>query len=115
MTGKELYEAIGGDYEKVMATLHTDAMVIRFAQMFLNDKSFPDLKAAMDREDYTEAFKAAHSLKGVCLNMCYDKIGRQAIAITEDLRDGKAIDAAKEKMPELEQTYENIITEIKKL
>ena len=115
MTGKELYEKIGGNYDKVMATLHTDEMVLKFAKMFLDDTSFPDLKKAMEAEDYTAAFKAAHALKGVCLNMCYERLGNKAMDITEGLRDGKDINSAKEKLPDLEKDYEEMIAEIKNL
>ena len=37
--------------------------------MFLQDTSFQQLTDAMARQDVKDAFLAAHTLKGVCLNL----------------------------------------------
>ena len=115
MTGKEFYEKIGGDYDKMFATLHSDEMIVKFAKMFLNDKSFDLLNEAMEKRDYEEAFKACHALKGVCLNMSYTKIGRLATEVTDDLRNGANIEGAVEKMPKLMEYYGELIEGINSL
>ena len=43
--------------------------VRRFALKFLQDDSFPNLKKALEAQDAPTAFRAAHTLKGVCQNL----------------------------------------------
>ena len=40
--------------------------VVKFVRMFERDPSYQGLVDAMDAGDYDEAFRMAHTLKGVC-------------------------------------------------
>ena len=66
MTLEQMYAAIGGDYKAVMERLPSADFVRRFALKFLQDDSFPNLKKALEAQDAPTAFRAAHTLKGVC-------------------------------------------------
>ena len=66
MTLKECYEALEGDYEGVVARLRSEKMVQKFVLKFLNDKSYELLEASLKEENYEDAFRAAHTIKGVC-------------------------------------------------
>ena len=74
MNTKECYEYMGADYNNVMSRLGSEAMVKRFAVKFLNDTSFVNLKQALQDKDVNEAFRAAHTLKGVCLNLGFNNL-----------------------------------------
>ena len=69
MTLEQVYAAIGGDYKGVTERLPSADFVRRFALKFLQDDSFPNLKKALEEKDAPTAFRAAHTLKGVCQNL----------------------------------------------
>ena len=86
MTTTELYGQIGGDYADVLKRFNSDAMVKRFAIKFLKDESFEKLCIAMAERNTDTAFRAAHTLKGICLNLGFGDLYRVSSAITEALR-----------------------------
>ena len=115
MTIEECYEAIESDYNGVLKRFGNDAMVKRFAIKFLNDPSFNELKDGIKSNDVERAFRAAHTLKGICLNLGFDKLFEVSSALTEELR-------GKDKMPEcadmfaaVEKQYDVLIENIKKV
>ncbi len=50
---------------------------------FLDDNSYANLKEAIAAGNVEEAFRAAHTLKGVCLNLGFDNLYKASSAITE--------------------------------
>ena len=105
MTTKELYEVIGGNYEKMKENVKTDERITRFARMFLDEGSFHELELAMNADDYKEAFQAAHKLKGICQNMFFEKMYEVVFELTEGLRNCADIPVAKKKFIELKELY----------
>ena len=69
MTIQECYQKMGADYEDVLKRLYSESMIRKFARMFLDDDSYPKLEDALKKENVEEAFRAAHTLKGVCQNL----------------------------------------------
>lgn len=69
MTVKECYEQMGADYEGVLGRLRSEALIKKFAKKFLDDGSFQSLKDNLAAGNGEEAFRAAHTLKGVCQNL----------------------------------------------
>ena len=65
MTVKECYDAMGADYEDVLGRLRKDERIQKFVLKLLNDKSYELLINSMEAGDMNEAFRAAHTLKGV--------------------------------------------------
>ena len=87
MTMQECYEAIGGNYEAVLGRLHSEALIRRFALKFLEDQSYLQLKQALENKNYEDAFRSAHTLKGVCQNLSFDRLYEVSHELTELLRD----------------------------
>lgn len=108
MTVKELYEAIGGDYDTIMSRLKTEDRVEKYLKLFLEDESFELLQKSLKQGDTKEAFRAAHNLKGVCQNMAFDTLYEISSEITELLRKEK-LEKAREQLPGLEEMYEGLI------
>lgn len=69
MTIKELYDTIGADYEEIMGRLRKEERIQKFLLKFLDDKSFELLTEALEKGNMEEAFRAAHTLKGVSQNL----------------------------------------------
>ena len=74
MTVKECYEQMGADYEGVLGRLRSEALIKKFAKKFLDDGSYASLKKGLEEQNGEEAFRAAHTLKGVCQNLGFDNL-----------------------------------------
>lgn len=114
MTAKEFYDQTGGDYKGTLARFMDEKRIIRFVGMFLRDPSYQDLKESLGRENRDDAFLAAHTLKGVCLNVGFSRLYDHACAVTEALRAGN-MELAKKEMPALDSCYEEIVAAAKQL
>lgn len=86
MTVKEFYETVGGDYEDVMSRLRTDERVVKFLNKVAADGSFALLEKSLGERNIEEAFRAAHTLKGICMNLSLTRLYRVAAELTEALR-----------------------------
>ena len=87
MNLQQCYAALEGDYDGVVARLHGERLVHKFALKFLDDPSYATLCTAIDDHDQPTAFRMAHTLKGVCQNLSFDKLFHSSHALTEALRD----------------------------
>ena len=102
MSLKECYDKMGADYEDVLSRLRSEVLVRKFALKFLDDDSYANLKAAMESGNAPEAFRGAHTLKGVAVNLGFSALYNVSSALTEKLRS---------------QEYDNLdglITDVKK-
>jgi HPt (histidine-containing phosphotransfer) domain-containing protein len=98
MTAKECYDAMGGDYSEILGRMGNDERVIRFLGKFLNDPSYEQLCVAMEIKNIPDAFRAAHTLKGVCKNLAITKLADSSSVLADLLRNretyGEDIDPA---------------------
>lgn len=88
MTMEACYQKLGGDYADVCTRLPSLRLVEKFAGKFLEDKTFVKLCDAVEAGNWEEAFRAAHTLKGVCANLSFSQLMRSASQLTEMLRPG---------------------------
>ena len=86
MTIQECYQSLGGNYAEVQQRLPSDRLIKRFITKFLDDESFAQLTQAMSSGQREPAFRAAHTLKGVCANLSFTRLLTSASALTELLR-----------------------------
>lgn len=114
MTLKECYVALEGDYENVLSRLMTEKLVSKFVVKFLNDGSYNNLVESLKSENIEEAFRAAHTLKGVCQNLSFTKLYESSHDMTETLRENN-IAKANELLPQVEADYLQTVSAIKNL
>ena len=88
--------------------LGTEELVVRFARKFPADTSYTQLCEAMAQGDAETAFRAAHTLKGLCLNLGFESLYKVDAALTEELRAGKLEDA-KTSLPGVREKYEELV------
>ena len=88
MTLQECYTQLEGDYEGVLARLRSERMVQKFVLKFLNDKSYELLVTSLEAGNKEEAFRAAHTIKGVCQNLGFTRLLESSSHLTEALRSG---------------------------
>ena len=93
MSLKTCYEALGGNYDEALGRLMSERIMQKFVLKFLNEGSYELLTAALDAKDGEAAFRAAHTLKGVCLNLSFDKLIHSVEPLCEALRHGWTDDA----------------------
>ena len=87
MTLQEFYAAVGGDYNETVSRMMGEAMLRRFLLKFPNDPSFAALEQALAASNREEAFRAAHTIKGLCLNLGFGKLRFSSETLTEALRN----------------------------
>lgn len=88
MTLQECYAAMGGNYEDAIGRLRSEKLVQKFVLKFLNDDSFQLLNDSVAAGNYEEAFRAAHTIKGVCQNLSFERLQNSSSQLTDALRGG---------------------------
>lgn len=116
MTVKECYEEMGGDYDDVFSRLRTDERITKFLLKIVDDKSYALLIDSLAAKNMEEAFRAAHTLKGVCMNLSIKRLYVSAERLTEALRGKHDYDACVEPLLEkVKEDYAVTIDCIKRL
>ncbi|MCM1195139.1 MAG: Hpt domain-containing protein [Corallococcus sp.] len=110
MTVEKFYETICGDYAGTKARLMTDERIARFVNKFPADGSYQLLVDSIASGNVQDAFRAAHTIKGVAQNLGFTLLYKSAEEVTEILRAG-SLDVAAH-MPELEKNYKLTIESI---
>lgn len=68
----------------------------------------------MEMHDFDEAYRQAHSLKGVAGNLSFTKLYNIAAEIASNLREGEYV-AAESYLPDAEAAHERIVEALGKL
>lgn len=88
MTLQECYAAMGGNYDDALGRLRSERLVQKFVLKFLADGSYDLLCRSLEEKNYEEAFRAAHTIKGVCQNLDFTRLYRSSSQLSEALRNG---------------------------
>ena len=102
------------DYASVKDRLQNDALIEKFLIKFLADESYANIIKNLEAQNLEEAFRAAHTLKGVCQNLGLDRLYKSSYDVTEVLRNGKN-DVTPEMMEKLESDYDVTVSSIREL
>lgn len=87
MTLKDFYSAVGGNYDEVLSRLVSERLITKFVLKFKDDDSFALLESAVEANDYKTAFRASHTLKGVCSTLGFSTLFKSSSELTEYLRN----------------------------
>ncbi len=113
MTVSEFYDEIHGDYKGTLSRFLTEERMRRFALKFESDPSYDQLLDGVRAGDIDSAFRAAHTLKGVCQNLGFDWLYEISFEITEILRSG-SLDVQRP-LDELKTRYGVVMTAIRNM
>lgn len=94
MTVQECYEEIGGDLSAALGVLESETRLKRYLVRFLDEPTTRMLFLALEDERWEDAFRAAHTLKGLCRGLGLTKLHDACCALADALRDGCAPDDA---------------------
>lgn len=114
MTLRECYDSIGSNYTDTVSRMcGKESMLAKFVMKFPADPTYKELVSAYESGDMKTAFRMAHTLKGVCLNLGLDKLRESSSALTEALRDSDAIaDNAAQLYAQVKQDHEMTVNAI---
>jgi len=118
MNLRECYEAFGGDYNDVLTRLMDEDFVKMFVVKFLNDKTFDNLVADIEKKDIKEAFREAHTLKGLVQNLSFTSLFEPVSVLTDELRDKESFDETSgvdEMLNKVKEQYDITVKAIKEL
>ena len=113
MTIQECYSRMGADYDDVIRRLGKEERVQRFLLQLPDDNSYPNLCSALAAGNAEEAFRAAHSLKGICMNLGLMALFEQARDLADVLRDGKITEEARRLAEKVDREYETAMRSIR--
>ncbi|MCR4656881.1 MAG: Hpt domain-containing protein [Lachnospiraceae bacterium] len=115
MNIREMYSAIGADYNEVAGRLmDNEAFIIRLVKKYEQDTNCEKLETALKDEDYGDAFDAVHSLKGLSANLGFTRLYKASYELTEALRAEK-YDGVNELGREVINAHKEVMDNIKKL
>ena len=111
---KECYRKMGGNFDDVMQRLGNESFIQRFVIRFLDDPSFQMIKDGIEKKDAELAFRGAHTLKGVCLNLGFSELYKASAELTEVLREREIPDNA-DLYQKVKEQYEILTAAIQEL
>ncbi len=104
---------MGIDSEIVLRRLASETLIKKYLKKLAEDATFSQLVQAMERGEYDVAFRAAHTLKGLCLNLGLEPLGKICSQMTELLRAPHPDPtAAKAQLPDASAAYLEVIEKI---
>ncbi len=115
MSLKTCYEKLEGDYEGVVERLRSERLVQKFVLKFLADGSYDALTRAIAEKNGEEAFRAAHTIKGVCQNLNFTKLYESSHELAEALRPGVWSDSAPALYERVTADYAQTVAAIREL
>ncbi len=105
---KEKLDRAGVDVASAMDRfLGNEKLLIKFLGKFPKDGSYALFKSAMEEKRYDDAFKAAHTLKGLSANLSLTGMFEVISSEVEFLR-GSMYEEAEKMLPEVVQEYEKV-------
>lgn len=115
MTVKECYEMMGENYEDVLARLMNDARVEKYLHKFADANDIKKLEASLAEENWEIAFRNAHNIKGLSLNLGFGKLRQSSDVLCEALRGGEPQGDISSMLVQVQKDYENVVSAISQL
>jgi HPt (histidine-containing phosphotransfer) domain-containing protein len=113
MTIQEFYASIGVEMADITRRLGSERIAQKFVLRFPKDQSYNELKAAIEAGNTEAVFRAAHTLKGVSLNLGIEPLGKLVSKLTDQVRgENPDLAAATATFTEVKPLYEEIIEKI---
>ncbi len=115
MDVRECYSQIKGNYDEILGRMRNEERIKKFLRLFLKDESYAKLCAAMEENNCSEAFLAAHSLKGVSQNLAFTDFFASVEDLTERLRAGACGEEERQIFDTIKEKYDVLVKTIEKL
>lgn len=114
MQNKEELEALGIDIDAALARfMGSEKLILKTLSLFASDENLNSLCTALENNNTEEAYKAAHTLKGVCGNLSLTNLFSMIKDISDALAKGDAA-SAKSLLPSYAEEHKRVVEGIKK-
>lgn len=114
MNLREFYQEAQGDYEETLGRIMKEERVTKYLTKFAASEPVMAIEKALESKDYETAFREAHNLKGVCLNLGLDSLHMVSSDLTESLRNGPTGDV-NSFLERVKQEYDRISSLIQQI
>lgn len=115
MTVKELYDAVGADYNDASNRLLDDARIKKYVLKYVEQTELADLEKALKEERWEDAFRNAHNIKGISLNLSLTNLHDPSSELCEMLRNGKPAEDPSPLFEKVKQSHEKFYALVKEL
>ena len=88
MTIRDFYTEVGGSYDEVMGRMMTEKRICKYLVKFLSVEDYDILMRTVAEQNWTDAFRAVHNLKGVSLNLGLGRLAAASGDLCEEIRHG---------------------------
>lgn len=106
------FEEAGVDVSEAMHRfLNNEDLFVKFMTKFKEDTNFEMLKNYVDNGNVEDAFKAAHSLKGVVSNLAFKDFLEVLVPVVESLRAG-TLEGVPEGLARVQIAYDKVVSAI---
>lgn len=106
---KECYKKMGGDYDEAVRRIGSDERIVKYLKMIQRDTNFTFLCEAIDQNNLQNAFCAAHTLKGIALNLSLTSLADSTKELTEMLRSGMPNEGIAALLQNTKKAYELVL------
>ena len=89
MTAKDVYANLGEDYDEVLSRLMSEERITKYLKKFVVEDYTTKMKESIASKNWEEAFRIAHSLKGMGMNMGTAKLYNSCETLCDALRTGE--------------------------
>ncbi|MCM1496177.1 MAG: Hpt domain-containing protein [Bacteroides sp.] len=116
---KEQLKNVGVDVDTGLKRfMNNEALYMKFLNKFLTEPTYEQLQECIQKEDYPEAFRQAHTLKGVSANLSLTLLADSVSRLVELLRNcenptEEISVKAKEYMNEITEKYLEVSSVLK--
>lgn len=115
MNVKELYEAVGADYNDALSRLIDDARIKKYVLKYVDQPELSELEKAIKEKRWEDAFRNAHNIKGVSMNLSLTNLQKPTSDLCELLRGGNPCEDPLPLFEKVKQSHENFFAIVKKL
>lgn len=115
MSIKDFYAAVGGSYDEIMRRLLSEERVKKYLGKFCNDKSFEQMTEEIAQKKWEDAFRDAHNLKGISVNLGLQSLFESSSELCESMRNGEPAVDIQPMYDQVKRDYETVVSAIAQL
>ena len=109
---REFYNEIGGNYDEVIGRLMNEKRIYKYLFKFQNNDDYENMTASLENENWEDAFRFSHNLKGMGLNLGLGAMADAAVDVCEALRNGKPEKDITDMLSRLKTKYDSTLQAI---
>ena len=115
MTVMEFYDAIGSSYDQAKGRLLSEERIKKYLRKFTEKDEFITIDQLFKEQSYEEAFRAAHTLKGMALNLELGDLAKISSELCEEVRHGAPTKDISGMISDMGKAYYSTIDLIKEI